>query len=112
MMWSASGFRAWLLQRISAVYMAVYILLFTLHLVFDAPHSYQEWRAWMMLPFIAVASCIFFAALLTHAWVGLRDVIIDYVHPLGIRFALLTLVAGGLLMLGVWVLRILLMGMS
>lgn len=50
MMWSASGFRAWLLQRVSAVYMAIYILLFLLHLAFDAPDSYQEWRAWMMLP--------------------------------------------------------------
>ncbi len=112
MMWRASGFRAWLLQRVSAVYMAVYILLFMLHLAFDAPDSYQEWRAWMMLPFIAVASFVFFAMLLTHAWIGLRDVIIDYVHPVGIRFVLLALVAGGLLMLGVWVLRILLMGVS
>lgn len=110
MIWRASGFRAWLLQRLSAVYMALFIGMFVLHLVLDAPNSYQEWRTWMALPFIAVTASIFFAALLIHAWVGLRDVIMDYVHPLGVRFVLLTLVAAGLLAMGLWVLRILMMG--
>lgn len=110
MIWRASGFRAWLLQRLSAVYMALFIGMFVLHQVLDAPGSYQEWRDWMALPFIAVTASLFFATLLIHAWVGLRDVIMDYVHPLGVRFVLLTLVAASLLAMGLWVLRILMMG--
>lgn len=110
MIWRASGFRAWLLQRLSAVYMALFIGMFVLHLALAAPGSYQEWRDWMALPFVVVTTSLFFAALLIHAWVGLRDVIMDYVRPLGVRFVLLALVAAALLAMGLWVLRILMMG--
>lgn len=109
MSWRASGFRAWLIQRISAVYLAVYVSMFILHVMLDAPASYQAWREWMDLPFIAVTTTVFFAALLIHAWVGLRDVIMDYVHPPVMRFILLVSVAGGLFAMGLWVLRILML---
>lgn len=109
MSWRAHGSRAWLMQRISAVYLAVYIVMFSVHLLLDAPTSYHAWRDWMGLPFIAVATSLFFIMLLVHAWVGLRDVIMDYVHPVVVRFMLLTLVALGLFALGLWVLRILML---
>ena len=109
MSWRAHGSRAWLMQRISAVYLAVYIVMFGLYLVLDAPTSYQAWRAWMGLPFITVATSVFFAALLMHAWVGLRDVIMDYARPPVIRFILLASVALGLFAMGLWVLRVLML---
>jgi succinate dehydrogenase hydrophobic anchor subunit len=34
--------------------------------------------------------------------VGVRDVVLDYVHPLPLRTAVLLLVAGALLLLGGW----------
>lgn len=109
MSWRAHGSRAWLMQRISAVYLAVYIVMFGLHLLFDAPASYQAWRAWMGLPFITVTTSLFFAALLMHAWVGLRDVIMDYVHPPAVRFLLLVSVALGVFAMGLWALRVLML---
>ncbi len=109
MSWRAHGSRAWLMQRVSAVYLAAYIVIFGLHLALDAPTSYQAWREWMGLPFIAVATGVFFAALLMHAWVGLRDVIMDYARPPVIRFILLTSVALGLFAMGLWVLRVLML---
>ncbi len=109
MSWRAQGSRAWLMQRISAVYLAIYIVMFGLYLLFDAPVSYSAWRAWMGWPVITVATSGFFAALLMHAWVGLRDVIMDYVHPAAMRFILLVSVALGLFALGLWVLRILML---
>lgn len=109
MSWRAHGSRAWLMQRVSAVYLAVYIVMFGLYLLLDAPASYSAWRTWMGLPFIAVATSIFFAALLMHAWVGLRDVIMDYVRPPVIRFILLASVALGLFAMGLWVLRVLML---
>jgi succinate dehydrogenase / fumarate reductase membrane anchor subunit len=42
------------------------------------------------------------AAVLGHAWVGLRDVVLDYVRPLALRFAVLALAATGLALLGLW----------
>ncbi len=109
MSWRAHGSRAWLMQRVSAVYLTAYIVMFGLYLALDAPTSYQAWREWMGLPFIAVATGVFFAMLLTHAWVGLRDVIMDYARPAVIRFILLTSVALGLFAMGLWVLRVLML---
>jgi len=93
----AHGLRAWLLQRISAVYLALYLLFFLVAMIAAPPHSYTTWRDWMAGPWSGMATALFFIALLAHAWVGMRDVVVDYVHPLAVRLLLLSLVAGVLL---------------
>jgi len=103
----AHGLRAWLWQRLSAVYMLAFLLYAGIALVYRAPHNYAEWRGWMADPLAGLATALFFAALLLHAWVGARDVIIDYVGALAARLALLTLTGLGLAGAGLWVLKIL-----
>lgn len=66
-----------------------------------------QWRAWVAQPGITIAFAVFFAALLSHLWVGLRDVLLDYAKPAAVRNALLGLVAIGLLGLGGWVFAVL-----
>jgi succinate dehydrogenase / fumarate reductase membrane anchor subunit len=60
------------------------------------------WRAWAATPAGAALLALLAAAILLHAWVGVRDVVLDYVHPLGLRLALLGAVAAGLAFLGLW----------
>ncbi len=98
-----SGTRAWLWQRLSALYLLVFSLFVLARLAFGAPQSYETWRALLSGGGTEVAVLVFFAALLVHMWVGLRDVVIDYVHPLGLRLAVLGAVALGEIALGVWV---------
>ena len=102
-----TGLRAWLVQRITAVYMLLFIVFFLAHFVIDPPHSYQAWHGWMMSSSVSIAAVVFFAALLAHAWVGVRDVILDYVHPIAFRVCVLVLLGFGLTAMGVWVMRIL-----
>lgn len=102
-----TGLRAWLVQRITAVFMLLFIVFFLVHFVVDPPHSYPAWHGWMMSPSVSVVTTVFFAALLAHAWVGVRDVILDYVHPMAFRVGLLVLLGSGLTALGIWVMRIL-----
>ena len=102
-----TGLRAWLVQRISAVYMLFFILFFLTRCVVDPPHSYPAWHGWMMGRSMSIATAVFFAALLAHAWVGLRDVILDYIHSIVFRLAVLMLLGFGLTALGLWVMRIL-----
>jgi succinate dehydrogenase / fumarate reductase membrane anchor subunit len=104
---AASGFRAWLVQRVSAVVTLAFVGLLGLHFLINPPRSYEAWRAWALSPAVSLAGCVFFAALLMHAWVGLRDVVMDYVHAAARRVATLALVALLLTGLGAWVLRIL-----
>ena len=102
-----TGLCAWLVQRITAIYMLLFIVFFLAHFVVDPPHSYQAWRGWIMSSSVSIVTAVFFAALLAHAWVGLRDVILDYIHGIAFRVGLLVLLGSGLTALGVWVMRIL-----
>ncbi len=102
-----SGLRAWLVQRVTAIYMLLFIVFLLGHFALNPPQSYLVWHAWVLNPLVSIAAFIFFAALLAHMWVGLRDVILDYVNPLAVRFGALVLLGVGLTGLGAWIIRIL-----
>jgi len=103
---TVTGLRAWLVQRASAVYMLAFIVFFLFHLLLDRPHSYGAWHGWISAPGVSVAACVFFAALLLHAWVGVRDVLMDYVHPPALRLCALAVLGFGLAATAAWILRI------
>jgi succinate dehydrogenase / fumarate reductase membrane anchor subunit len=84
-----------------------YIVYVGIYLGYNPPQSYPEWRGWLAEPFVGLATALFFGALLLHAWVGMRDVIIDYAGALSVRLTLLMLTGLGLVGIGLWVLRIL-----
>ena len=77
------------------------------HFLVDPPQSYDARRAWIGQPAVGIGALLFFAALLMHAWVGLRDVTLDYVNPLGVRIAVLALMAIALLGAAAGIFRIL-----
>lgn len=84
--------------------MLAFLVFVLVSMAFHPLVGHAQWRAWVAHPGITLAFVLFFAALLSHLWVGLRDVLLDYAKPAGVRNALLALVALGLLGLGVWVL--------
>jgi succinate dehydrogenase / fumarate reductase, membrane anchor subunit len=102
-----SGLRAWLVQRATAVYMLLFLVFLLVHFLRDRPTSYLTWHIWIVSPMISITGLVFCAALLAHMWVGLRDVILDYVKPLAVRVLALALLVLGLIGLGAWVIRIL-----
>ncbi len=101
------GLRAWIWQRVSALYMALYLLVFGSWLLFAPPESWLEWRDLVSNAAVNLATGLFFLALLLHAWVGGRDVILDYVHSLALRLALLAMMGLALAGSGLWMLRVL-----
>ena len=76
-------------------------------LPFDPPGDAAAWHGWVAQPSIRVALLAAFVALLVHAWVGLRDVMLDYIDPVGLRAPALALVAGALIGIGLWMLTVL-----
>ena len=104
----AQGLRAWLVQRVSAVYLGLFVIYGALHFALSGAPDYTAWSAWFGHPLVAIAWGLFVVSLLVHAWVGVRDVLIDYVHPLGMRLAAMALVVFVLLGCGLWALRALL----
>lgn len=102
-----TGLPAWRVQRVSAVFMLLLLVFALAAFSLSPPHSYLEWRAWASSLGGSLAILVFFAALLSHMWVGLRDVLLDYAKPASRRHLLLGTVAVSLLATAVWVLFIL-----
>ena len=96
------------MQRVSAVYILLFVVFLLYSFALQPPRTFSQWHAWLARPSTSVAFLVFFAALLGHMWVGLRDVLLDYAKPTSLRRSLLVAVTLGLLGLGAWVLSILL----
>jgi succinate dehydrogenase membrane anchor subunit len=82
------GTRDWLAQRISAIVMALYTVLALAVIASRAPLTYEAWKALFTQGWMRVATLIFVASLAWHAWVGVRDILMDYVKHDGLRLAL------------------------
>jgi succinate dehydrogenase / fumarate reductase membrane anchor subunit len=79
------GLRDWLAQRITAAIMAVYTVIAAVVILNRVPFTLKELFAqgWMR-----VATLVFAVSLAWHAWVGVRDILMDYVKPDGLRLSL------------------------
>jgi succinate dehydrogenase / fumarate reductase membrane anchor subunit len=82
------GLRDWLAQRITAVIMAVYSVIALIVLLSGLPLTYAVWKDLFSQGWMRVATLLFMASLAWHAWVGVRDILMDYVKPAGLRLAL------------------------
>ena len=102
---AAQGLRAWLLQRFTAIYLALYLLAVLFYGTVRGGFSYSEWRAWLGGPLMGVTTALFALAILLHVWVGIRDVLIDYVHPVWLRLLLMSITALVLLSSLLWIVR-------
>ena len=101
------GLNAWLLQRLTAVVMAAYTVFMLALALWCPPADWAAWKALFSGSFTRPATMLFCLALLYHAWVGVRDIIMDYVKPAGLRLALQALVGTALLFDLVWSVSIL-----
>jgi succinate dehydrogenase membrane anchor subunit len=101
------GLNLWLVQRVSALWIGLFLPAFLIYAAAQGGLDYVAWRGLFQPAAVKVAAWLFAAALFVHAWVGLREIFIDYVHPLAIRlplYFLFALVYGGCL---VWAAAIL-----
>ena len=106
MSFQAQGMRAWLLQRLTAVYIAVYALSLIIWIMANYPVSYESWYAIFANPATLIATIIFYFSIFIHAWVGMRDILVDYAKPTSVRFVLLTALALFLMVMTTWLLLI------
>ena len=100
---------AWLIQRVSAVYLAGFLIYLIVHFLGPASSGFVEWRMWLARPGVTLSGAGFFVALALHGWVGVRDIILDYVPVLGLRLLLLALSGVLLAASGFWAVRLLLL---
>ena len=89
----------WKAQRLTAISNAVLVLWFVFSAMALSGSSYEEVRAWLASPLVAILMTLLVVSVFYHAPLGLQVVIEDYVHHPGLRVAgviAVRLVAAGL----------------
>lgn len=89
------GLIDWLAQRVTGVVMVAYTLIVAIALRQGAGASYASWHGFMSAGLMRFVTFLFIISLCWHAWVGVRDIWMDYIQPTSIKLALhvLTLLA-------------------
>jgi succinate dehydrogenase / fumarate reductase membrane anchor subunit len=82
------GLRDWLSQRVTAVLMALFTAVLLVQLLMPGELGYERWAGIFAAQWMKVLTFVMFIALAWHAWVGMRDIWMDYVKPVGTRLVL------------------------
>jgi succinate dehydrogenase / fumarate reductase membrane anchor subunit len=75
-----NGLQEWRLQRLTAVALIPLALYFVASVLWLATSNHATAASWLSSPIPALLVILFVLAGLTHALVGLRSVLLDYVH--------------------------------
>ena len=105
------GLKDWLAQRVTAVVMSLYTVFMTGYLLLQPTLDFAAWQALFHSQPVRLVSLLFVLSLLLHAWVGMRDIFMDYVHPTLIRLALHVAVILALVAYAAWAVQILWSGL-
>ncbi|HZP89283.1 MAG TPA: succinate dehydrogenase, hydrophobic membrane anchor protein [Burkholderiales bacterium] len=101
------GLSSWLIQRLTAVVMALYTVLLVAILIIAPPRHFGAWKALFSNQGMKLATFLFLVSMFAHAWVGMRDILMDYVKPTGWRLGLEAVVLLALIAYTGWTLQIL-----
>ena len=82
------GFRDWLAQRITAILMAVYTVVLLAMFLTGQNFTYEGWAGLFAKQWFKLLSMVTFLGLYYHAWVGIRDIWMDYIKNVGLRLTL------------------------
>lgn len=101
------GLRDWLSQRITAIVMAAYTALFLGIVLWHGGLDYAAWKALFAGNAFRIATFVFMVALLIHAWVGVRNILMDYAKPTSVRLTLEIAVVCVLIAYAGWTIQVL-----
>ena len=101
------GLKDWLVQRVTAIYMALFTLVFVALLFCLPEFSYKAWLGMFSSSGIRFFAFLFILSLCYHAWIGVRDIWMDYIKPAGLRLALHLIVLFLLIGYAGWAVQIL-----
>lgn len=83
------GMRDWLVQRVTGCLMALFTIVVLAQIIFSqGPMGYDKWAGIFAAQWMKVLSFSVIVSLIWHIWVGVRDIWMDYIKPVGLRLAL------------------------
>lgn len=104
---SRTGPRDWLIQRVTAVFMAFYVVGLVAYVFFNPGMNYQQWHTFMSQPWVQISTFILLVSIGFHGWVGMWTVATDYIKPTFLRLLFLGLFMALLFIYFAWGIKIL-----
>lgn len=101
------GLRDWLIQRVTAVVMVLYTLGLAAYLLVQPVVDYNVWSHLFSSNPVRSVTLLLLISVFYHAWIGVRDIVMDYVKPAFIRLFIHVLVILVLLLYVIWSVQIL-----
>ncbi|MCE9663573.1 succinate dehydrogenase, hydrophobic membrane anchor protein [Halomonas sp. M5N1S17] len=102
-----SGLSDWLIQRVSAVILALYTLFIVAYLLFNPGLDYYTWSGLFAQTWMRIFSLLAFISLAAHAWVGLWTVTTDYMKSTGVRLGTQLVIILAIFVFLVWGIQVL-----
>jgi succinate dehydrogenase / fumarate reductase membrane anchor subunit len=82
------GLKDWLVQRATAAVMAIYTIVLLITFLTSDGFTYTGWAGMFAHQWFKVLTFVTLLSLFYHAWVGMRDIWMDYIKPLLLRLIL------------------------
>jgi len=101
------GLRDWLAQRVTAVLMALFTVVLLVQVLMPGELGYDRWAGIFSHQWMRVLTFVVILSLTYHAWVGMRDIWMDYVKPVGLRLCLQVFTLVWLLGCAGWAIQVL-----
>ena len=101
------GFRDWLSQRVTAALMAVFTIVLLGQVLLGGPLGYDRWAGIFSAQWMKTLTFAVIVAFAWHAWVGVRDIWMDYVKPVAVRLTLQVLTIVWLVGCAGWAVQVL-----
>ena len=92
-----NGVHDYILVRASAIVITLYIIYMIGFFVVTGDLTYEVWSGFFASAFTKVFTLLTLISILIHAWIGMWQVLTDYVKPVAIRLGLQLLIVVALL---------------
>ncbi len=96
------GWQDWLAQRVTAVIMVLFSVVIIGFFMLKGSVNYADWKELFLSPPFRILALLFFLSVYYHAWIGIKDVLMDYIKPAGIRVTLQVAVLLFLVACSIW----------
>ncbi len=102
------GLRDWLAQRVTGLLMALFTLIVLAQVILNKGGiGYEKWAGIFATQWMKALTFSVIVALLYHAWIGMREIFMDYIPSAYVRLSLQTFAIVWLVACAGWAIQVL-----
>ncbi|MCW5590168.1 MAG: succinate dehydrogenase, hydrophobic membrane anchor protein [Legionellales bacterium] len=83
-----NGMRDWIIQRVTAIILALYVIYFFAYFITHPHVDYSQWHSLFQCTWMRYFSFFALVSIVLHSWIGIWTVLTDYVKCYHFRLLL------------------------